>query len=372
MMAMESQCTGIDSGWKIGYPGSSSQASETCPGAAEIFEVAELVFGVLFSIELLLKLAILGKRFCADIWNFIDTIIVIGWFLTVIALFPIPIDPMLLRLARLARLLRLLRLIRNIRLFASLYLITSAMCASFSVLLWSVVVLVLVQMLLALFLHALLEPYILDEQKPEAARLQIFKFYGTFSRCMLTMFEMTLGNWMPPCRALVENVSEWWMLFSLAHKTVIGFSVVAVITSVFIQETFKAATSDDRIMIMGKERARKTHIKKISALFRHADYNGNGVIDVHEFLNTLADSGLRTWLAAMGLEVRDNLQFFALLDANGDGQITVQEFVDGIGRLKGTATSYDLVSIEKCNIKLMKDLQLMQHQLTRIEDKLLL
>lgn len=32
MMAMESQCTGIDSGWKIGYPGSSSQASETCPG----------------------------------------------------------------------------------------------------------------------------------------------------------------------------------------------------------------------------------------------------------------------------------------------------------------------------------------------------
>jgi len=111
------------------------------------------------------------------------------------------------------------------------------MLGSFSVLLWSVVLLALVQMLLALLLQSLLEVYILDEQKPEAARLQVFMFYGTFARTMLTMFEITLGNWMPPCRALVENVSEWWMLFSLAHKMIIGFSVVSVITSVFIQET---------------------------------------------------------------------------------------------------------------------------------------
>jgi len=94
VMALESQHAGIDTGWKVGYPGSDSSASDTWPGATILFEVAEWIFGVLFTIELLMKLVCLGKRFCADTWNLIDTIIVIGWFLTVIAFFPTPIDLM--------------------------------------------------------------------------------------------------------------------------------------------------------------------------------------------------------------------------------------------------------------------------------------
>mmetsp|Transcript_84122 Transcript_84122/g.162347 ORF Transcript_84122/g.162347 Transcript_84122/m.162347 type:complete len:196 (+) Transcript_84122:53-640(+) len=183
---------------------------------------------------------------------------------------------------------------------------------------------------------------------------------------MLTLFEMTLGNWMPPCRALVENVSEWWMLFSLAHKLVIGFSVLAVMNSVFIQETFRVAAIDDKIMIMSKERARKTHIKKMARLFGHMDNTGKGFIDIHEFMNAIADSGLRTWLSSMEVEVRDTFQLFQLLDVDRDGQITVQDLVDGISRLKGTAKSYDMVYLENLNIKLMKDVQLVQKELKRI------
>jgi len=370
MMAMESQYNGIDTGWTVGYPASVSSAVETWPGAAEFFVVAEWIFGICFTVELVLKVMVLGKRFCSDIWNFIDTTIVVSWFMTVAMLFPMPIDPMLLRLARLARLLRLLRLIRKIRLFDSLYLMTTAMRGSFSVLLWSVVLLALVQMLLALFLQSLLEVYILDEKHPEAARLEVFMFYGTFARTMLTMFEMTLGNWMPPCRALVENVSEWWMLFSLAHKLIIGFSVVSVITSVFIQETFKVATIDDKIMIMSKERARKTHINKINALFGYADKDGNGVIDFNEFQTVFSDVRLRTWLAAMELDVRDTIQLFELLDVNCDGVINVKELVDGVSRLKGTARSYDLASVERGNMKLMEDLQLVQGHLHQLVHRL--
>merc|ERR1712117_961553 len=101
--------------------------------------------------------------------------------------------------------------------FDSLYLMTTAMQGSVSVLIWSVVLLTLVQMIIAFFLQATLEDYVLDESIPQAARLEVFKYYGTFSRTMLTMFEITLGNWMPPCRALVENVNELYMLFSLMH-----------------------------------------------------------------------------------------------------------------------------------------------------------
>merc|ERR1719356_560904 len=129
----------------------------------------------------------------------------------------------------------------------------------------------------------MVEEYILDRTKEYHKRMEVFQFFGTFARTMLTMFELTLGNWMPPCRALVENVSEWYLLFNLAHKMVIGFSVVSVITGVFIQETFKVATTDDKIMLMQKERAQRTHTKKMMSLFEYADKDGSGSIDRDEF-----------------------------------------------------------------------------------------
>jgi hypothetical protein len=111
-------------------------------------------------------------------------------------------------------------------------------------------VLFLLLVMMALLLQKLVEPYVLDNRNPVDKRLQVFMFYGSFTRSMLTMFEITLGNWLPPCRALVENVNEWYMFLFVAHKLVIGFSVVSVINAVIVQETFKVATSDDKVMLM--------------------------------------------------------------------------------------------------------------------------
>merc|ERR1740121_3011380 len=90
---------------------------------------------------------------------------------------------------------------------------------------------------------------------------------GTFTRSTLTMFEITFGNWIVPCRVLMDNISEGFMLFSLLHKLVIGFSMVSVINGVFIQETFKVAAQDDFVMMRHKEAANRNHRKKMEALF---------------------------------------------------------------------------------------------------------
>jgi len=114
-----------------------------------------------------------------------------------------------------------------------------------------------------------------------------------FSRSMLTMFEITLGNWMVPRRVLVEHVSEWYMLFFLVHKLVIGFSVVAVISAVFISGTLNVAKVDDRVMMIDRERANKAHMK-VTLLFDHADEDGSGATDVDEFENILQDPDIKT------------------------------------------------------------------------------
>jgi len=60
---------------------------------------------------------------------------------------------------------------------------------------------------------------------------EIYEYFGTCTRCMLSMFEITLGNWPPIARLLSEEVSEWFTLVCLAHKLTIGFAVIGVITS---------------------------------------------------------------------------------------------------------------------------------------------
>merc|ERR1712224_558435 len=199
----------------VEYDGYSADAAEVWPGSERVFLAMEILFGCVFTLELFLKIVGLGRLFFYDVWNGIDTVIVVAWFIQTIGAATLPLKPMFLRLLRLARLLRLLKLVRTIKGFDALYIMTTAMKGSTTVLLWSALLLIIVQVMIAMTLQTLLEAYMTNDQDNADARREVFKFYGTFSRTMLTMFEITLGNWMPPCRALVENVGEGWMVFSL-------------------------------------------------------------------------------------------------------------------------------------------------------------
>merc|ERR550532_2117622 len=100
-------------------------------------------------------------------------------------------------------------------------------------------------------------------------------------------------------------------------------------------------------MMMTKERAKKTHMKKIGALFDLADADGDGQIELAEFKEVLADKEVRTWLAAMELDIHDDDELFNLLDIDDSGSITADELVTGVSRLKGSAKNYDMVALQR-------------------------
>merc|ERR1712078_176798 len=112
----------------------------------------------------------------------------------------------------------------------------------------------------------MLEGYVLDESNPYEKRQEGYRYFGTFSRSLFSMFEITLGNFVPVSRMLMENVSEWYILFNIFHKCAIGFAVVAVVRGVFMHETFKVAATDDNIMVAQKTRSKKIHRDKMQRL----------------------------------------------------------------------------------------------------------
>jgi len=64
---------------------------------------------------------------------------------------------------------------------------------------------------------------------------------------------------------------------------------------------------------------------------------------------------MKLWMSALDIDTHDLEALFKLLD-DGDGQVTIDEFLGGIGRLKGPAKAIDLatvlVNVNKVDAKL--------------------
>jgi hypothetical protein len=251
-------------------------------------------------------------------------------------------DPKLVRMARLARLLRFVRVVKSIQAFDSLYLIAKAVRSSLSALTWSSVVLLLLEMMMALFLNVMLEDFWTDESKPKEDRQLVFEYFGTFTRALQSMIEMLLGNWYSITRLLTANVSEWYVIFGVSHQLIVGFAVIEVITGVFLHQTFKVANLDDGILVNENKRETKSQTEKMVRFFQHADADGNGELSPSEFRDILGKDKVQEWLGAMGLDVTNVEKVFGLWDMDGDGSLSPEELIAGALQLKGQAKAMDL------------------------------
>lgn len=360
MMGMEAHYQGVLVGAEIKHDSVNPNidTANFWPGAETVFKVLDNIFGVLFLLEIIAKIVGQRRKFPMFAWNWIDTCLVCAWLAGLLGEEFLPIRASSFRLLRLARLMRLVRLAHTIQGFDALYLISTSLHSSLTILAWTSVMFFLLQLVVALFLNQILaEFYFLDESVAEERRREVYTYFGTFSRSLFSMFEVTLANWPPVCRSLSENVSEVFSLLGVLHKVTIGFAFVGVINGVFMQETFKVASTDDRIMMKDKERMVRTHRKKMELFFRMADSSGDGEIDIDEFRTMFSNIDVRMWISSMGLEWSDVDVLFKLIDNERDGRITLDELIAGVGKLKGAARSIDLIRMQDEIQKISRRLQ---------------
>jgi len=372
VMALESQYKGYGVGRNLNYPNYNSTSTEAWPGMDAVFLVLGWFFGIMFTIELVLKVAAMRRAIIHDLWIWFDGIIVFGWLLGAAAsdFVTLPVDPMILRLARLARLLRLLKLAKSIHGFDPLFLMITTLRGSMPVMMWVFVLLSSCQTIFALLLNQVLTSFFLElEGGDEATKHLVFEYFGTFTRAMLTMFEMTLGNWVPVARLLLDGVSEWFMILSLMHKLSMGFAVVGVINGIFIKETFKVAASDDTLMLIEKQRAHSIHRTKMQEFFDAADKNHDRIVDFKEFKKILQKDHVKLWLSAQELDASDPEKLFRLLDGNGNHLLTVGEMIEGVSRLKGGARTADLQDLVAHQKRLADSVSKILEQLSDIDKK---
>jgi hypothetical protein len=346
-------------------------ADKSWPWADSVFLGLEYFYGILFTVELALKLAAIPRETLKDAWSAVDILVVTFFWVEVLSS-DLPFPPTMIRLARMARLLRFLRVVKTIRGFASLYLMLQSIQGSVSALGWSCAVVMLGEMMLALSVNLLVRDNWVDESFPLKDREVLFEYFGTFTRSLLTMIEMLLGNWYSITRILT-GFNEWWMLFGIGHQLVLGFAVIEVISGVFLNETFKVAALDDSVMLNEVRRAAKAERFKLTEFFSKADKDRSGLVTREELIKVLDNKQTEEWLSAMGLDIdkADIDKVFGMLDKDGDGHLSCEELVQGASLLKKPARAVDLAHAQTMledmgtRVAASKDLQRTQ---TMLED----
>ncbi|CAJ1366551.1 unnamed protein product [Effrenium voratum] len=229
-MAAEMQYEGLQIGYVLGHRWLTAPASEFWPGAATVFEVFRMVFLVAFSVEILVRVFFLRGQFCKTAFNIIDFSALLASIVELFSL-NLPVDPTLLRLCRLAKLFRTIRVLRFSGMLDSLSMLARCMSSSGLTLVWSLVFLLVIQLIAAMMVCLMVKPYLEDASLSAnptflAEQQAVYRYYGTFSIAVLTLFEVFFANWSPACRVLTDNISEWYSLLFLIYRCAIGFAVI--------------------------------------------------------------------------------------------------------------------------------------------------
>ncbi|CAE7213109.1 SCN4A [Symbiodinium sp. CCMP2592] len=244
----------------------------------EIFYNIELGFGLVFSAEILVKFVAYGLLdFWKFGWNLLDLFIVLTWAIDAGGL-AVEINPMVFRMLRIAKLGRIVRVLKVIQRFDSLHLLLGSIRASFDILAWSALVLLILMTVCALALSQFLQGWIeASSSSDDIVRQEVWKLFGTVGRSIVSMFELTLANYSGITRSLMENVSAWFAVAILIYKLVVGFAVLKVITGIFIQQTMRVANEDDELLLLQKKRLVDSHAKGVAwqyAVGQESNFSG--------------------------------------------------------------------------------------------------
>jgi len=344
MMAFELECAGHAVGTHVGIPDGMQ-----CDDVDPLFIVLEHFFTLGFAFELMYRVYYLRFAYFAEFLNYVDVALVVVGCVDLYILTPLMGDHKAWQLARLLRVfkvVRVLRLTRTFRLFPGLRLLLHA-CTSFLPSLgWAMVLLSVCIMMGGLTMGTLLQSFIIDESKSLSDRLWIWLHYGTAYRAMYTLYEITMaGNWPTYARPVLETVDHAYVLFYLFYITLIVFAVIRVISAVFLSQTLEAANSDAEMMVQDRLQKKAAFVAKLEGVFQAMDESGDGILSEAEMSDVLEDKVVQAYLESLEVAVPESKALFRLL-ANGDGDVTYEDFIEGILRCKGPARAMDQIVIQ--------------------------
>ncbi|CAK9022717.1 unnamed protein product [Durusdinium trenchii] len=332
-------------------------------GDAVVFLVGHMIYAVLFTAEMLLRLFATGVRTYLIgkewYWNWLDLLVVIpAWIELMADLMQtgggVSSGASNLRILRVLRITRMLQVIRSVRLIRVIHAFRELIFSILDTtrqLVWAMILLVLIIYSFSiLFTDAVLQnehtfkEVPLGELKWEEA---LFFFGGIFDSYNTTC--LAGFDWVEAADALKPLGDFWVQLFHL-YVAFCSFAVLNVITGVFVNSAIKTREKDHETVML--------HVQKFkdlaSNVWQKMDTRGDGKITITEFEQMFDDPDMQAFFESIEINAVDAWTLFDSLDMDGDHLISYEdglEFVQRCTQLHGNARSVDLFALKQLNGK---------------------
>eukprot|EP00928_Gymnodinium_smaydae_P033121 TRINITY_DN23811_c0_g1_i1.p1 TRINITY_DN23811_c0_g1~~TRINITY_DN23811_c0_g1_i1.p1 ORF type:complete len:605 (-),score=96.22 TRINITY_DN23811_c0_g1_i1:55-1848(-) len=326
------------------------EKGEAAPLSSTIVEIA---FSSFYLLELILKLMVFKRYFFCNLdraWNWFDLLLVVQAWIGIFMQWALSgseggADVTFMRLVKLVKLGKILRIFRAVRFLTELRVMLMSVVNCLTVLGWAFIMLGLIMYVFAVFFVQLLSVYVgeLDEYDTEAT----YELFGSVFVAMLSLFQASSGG------------RDWFEVYYVIHFSgVIGvtmfiffmvffqYAVVNILGGIFLEKAIAASQPDRESLALAQRRMDDKEVEELKALLTRMDKKGTGMLTTEQFLRQIADPMTRAYLRTMGLEINDAVMFFRLIkDTLGTDELSIEDFVKRLGRMKGGASALDLQTL---------------------------
>jgi len=304
----------------------------------------EGIMCVFFVAELALRASVYKWRFFQGSgwhWNVFDTVIIAVQVIEQImtAIFAGDSDVVVnnfsaTRVIRTLKLIRLLRIARVLHVIGELRILIISIVNSVKSLFWTVVLLMFMIYTFSIYLTQMVTERrnVLLPDSEEATVLD--RHFGSLGTTMLSMFmAITAGiDWQELCKPLMEQISP---VMAPLFAIYIAFSLLAmlnVVTGVFVESVLKSQATDRDLFMVSNARE----------LFQSLDGGMRAHMTWETFESKLDAPQMQAFLKAIDVDPSEARGLFKLLDLDGSGEVSADEFLNGALRLRGAAKALDV------------------------------
>eukprot|EP00440_Ansanella_granifera_P031805 gb/GFBE01034515.1/.p1 GENE.gb/GFBE01034515.1/~~gb/GFBE01034515.1/.p1 ORF type:complete len:610 (+),score=160.32 gb/GFBE01034515.1/:1-1830(+) len=328
----------------------SGSTGDDCDKFPEI-TAPDIGFAVWFSIEIALRLAVHKLQFFTGedmYWNWFDM------FLVAEAIIGLAFDTgrlSILRILRVFRMIRIVRLVRTVKALRRLRTMIFSILNSFIDLLWALLVVCLIIFVFGIIFANGVATYFdnaaaTDDAAALLSAQDVHKEFGDLWRTMLSLWSAVSGgnDWMTYGELIL--MIDQGVLYFVIFNFYVAFCVVGlfnVVTGVFVDSAVCSRTSDEVVQSYIDEL--KSTTSQIRSYFEEADIDQSGTLTPEEFSTYLQDPLVKAYFSGLDIDPHDANIIFSILDADKSNEITINEFVNGTMKLKGTATKLDVVAM---------------------------
>jgi len=175
-----------------------------------------------------------------------------------------------------------------------------------------------------------------------ALEKEVTVYFGSFTRTLLSLCQILTGGleWSEVIDAL-WRISPALGYMLLGYVAIMFVGVLNLVTALFVEQSMDSSAALARTQMLLEAK----YVKQLQAVFLETNTSSSGTLSWETFQRQMGDERIRAYLASLELDLSELRSVFSIMDHGGKGSLTIDEFVWGCMRLKGTAKSVDLCTL---------------------------